>query len=365
MRIEEKIRIDSLALIEGYAARAPRGVVVYFNELQTALAKNDYVKVQFCVEKICDFYEADFSYGYDNLIRLREDLREFNASQNADRNEKEALYKFWLSFYEWYTQQKDSLSPIFVDSVRCGHYDEDEYERKIWVEDSVCCNEDAFFKIEYGEELVQPDAHTISCEFVKKFIEMVYAKFLKSGKDGKYNFSIQINSTFSKFELPYRIANGKLIKQNYKTTIHQGRILNYEQFERKIFYSEQMILHNGLMDKHAALEYISDAFCYFYSLFKKDRGDNKTLPDDKTNIKIAAMVCPDKNSKQYTMVKDEVAVIKRIINNDYDIRHNEYFRSEDKSDREPLTNAITIEYLYNRIYALLYILRLKCDPEKP
>ena len=60
------------------------------------------------------------------------------------------------------------------------------------------------------------------------------------------------------------------------------------------------------------------------------------------------MVHPNKNEKQYVLIKNEIENVKKIINNDYDIRHNEDYRSEDKSKRETL--------------ALLYVLRLKYKP---
>ena len=48
----------------------------------------------------------------------------------------------------------------------------------------------------------------------------------------------------------------------------------------------------------------------------------------------------------------------KISNEYFDIRHNEYL-NEAKEKREPITDEVFIEYLYNRAYSLLYILKLK------
>ena len=64
------------------------------------------------------------------------------------------------------------------------------------------------------------------------------------------------------------------------------------------------------------------------------------------------------------LFRSEIAEIKKIINDDYDIRHNEYYRRSDKGKREALSDIAIIEYLYNRIYSLLFVLRLKYKSPK-
>ena len=48
----------------------------------------------------------------------------------------------------------------------------------------------------------------------------------------------------------------------------------------------------------------------------------------------------------------------KLANEYFDIRHNEYLNKA-KEKREALDDLQFIEYLYNRAYALLYILRIK------
>lgn len=58
-------------------------------------------------------------------------------------------------------------------------------------------------------------------------------------------------------------------------------------------------------------------------------------------------------------------VIEKYFRGDYeyfDIRHNEYLNKA-KEKREVLEDLQFIEYLYNRVYALLYLLRLKVKKE--
>lgn len=65
-----------------------------------------------------------------------------------------------------------------------------------------------------------------------------------------------------------------------------------------------------------------------------------------------------KNFKKYIVLKSEIEEIMKISNVFFDIRHNEYLNSANEV-REPITDPIFIEYLYNRVYAILYILKLK------
>lgn len=64
------------------------------------------------------------------------------------------------------------------------------------------------------------------------------------------------------------------------------------------------------------------------------------------------------NGKIYAVVKNEINELMKISNDYFDIRHNEYLNKA-KEKREAITDAIFIEYLYNRAYALLYILKIR------
>jgi len=48
----------------------------------------------------------------------------------------------------------------------------------------------------------------------------------------------------------------------------------------------------------------------------------------------------------------------KLSNEYFDVRHNDYLNAA-KEKREALNDSLFIEYLYNRAYAMLYLLRLK------
>ena len=110
-------------------------------------------------------------------------------------------------------------------------------------------------------------------------------------------------------------------------------------------------MSNELLDKKCALDYIVDALQYFISVQKPDGIDKKYTAASKS-------VCPNQDSKIYAVVKSEISEIMKISNEYFDIRHNEYLNKA-KEKREVLDDLQFIEYMYNRAYALLYLLRLK------
>lgn len=360
MKIEEQLQLMVQSEIDSFERNYFDALDVYFSTIRNALPLYDFIKIQFSIERICEYFKVDRSSDFESLKELRAALFDYNANTNTKNKENEKIQKFWLSFFSWYNNEKNTGSHIFDDKYRIGHYEYDSFEREIWIDDGVDIKEEIPYQIEYGEKLQLNIDSVFTFQEIKKYLELIYSKFLKSGTDGRYPFTKQVNDTFTKFGLPYKMTGGKIKKQDYKTSFIPEKILNYEQFERKIAFSEQMILYDDFMDKHSALQYIADAFCFFYSLFKND--GTTIFTDEKTNIKIAEMVHSNKNEKQYALIKSEIENVKKIINSDYDIRHNEYYRSEDKSKREALTDIYLVEYLYNRIFALLYILRLKYKP---
>lgn len=79
----------------------------------------------------------------------------------------------------------------------------------------------------------------------------------------------------------------------------------------------------------------------------------------RKNQSTALLVGNSKESKIYSVINNELEEINKIINEYFDIRHNEYLNKA-KEKREVLNDKAFIEYLYNRIYSMLFILRLKC-----
>lgn len=152
------------------------------------------------------------------------------------------------------------------------------------------------------------------------------------------------------FKLPYRLQNGILLKQGYKTTFGIDKILNYRMFERKIRFSEDMINSNDLMEKKSALDFLIDSLQYLISIQEGNR--------TKQYSQLALSVNQDTDSKVYVVIKNELNELMKLSNEYFDIRHNDYL-NDAKQQGEALNDSQFIEYLYNRAYALLYLLRLK------
>ena len=81
---------------------------------------------------------------------------------------------------------------------------------------------------------------------------------------------------------------------------------------------------------------------------------------DKKYAAAARGICSNQDSKIYAVVKAEISEVMKLSNEYFDIRHNEYLNKA-KEKREALEDLQFIEYLYNRVYALLYLLRLKVN----
>ena len=192
----------------------------------------------------------------------------------------------------------------------------------------------------------QFDKEYISVSDLKMFIELFYNEFVEN----RYEYTINVNKYFSKFSIPYKLANGKLTKKGYKSTNENTRILNYQMLERKIIWSEEKILGSEKLDKHTALNYITDSLQYILSLIKNECTKGKQIEQKCANL------IAKETSKMYSVVKTEVEEIQKIVNEYFDIRHNEYISSS-KKVREPINDNVFIEYLYNRIYALLFLLK--------
>ena len=87
-----------------------------------------------------------------------------------------------------------------------------------------------------------------------------------------------------------------------------------------------------------------------------NKESGKGITDKYSNA--AKKVSSDINGKIYAVIKKEIDELMKISNEYFDIRHNEYLNKK-KEKREAITDSVFIEYLYNRAYALLYILKLR------
>lgn len=224
----------------------------------------------------------------------------------------------------------------------------DNWDGGIWLLD---LDYDHEFTLHRGT--VYPDSlknNTGDFNDIKAFIEIAYKYWIINSGECHYKFTIEVNDRFKIFKLPYRLQSGIVIKQGYKTTFPIDKIIDYRLFERKIQFSEDMINSKDMMEKKSALDFIIDALQYLISTQGDSRNERyKTL---------ALSVSDNMDGKVYAVVKKELEELMKLSNEYFDVRHNDYLNAA-KEKREALNDSLFIEYLYNRAYAMLYLLRLK------
>lgn len=249
------------------------------------------------------------------------------------------IEKFWTSFKTFFENELPYQDLLKEEYIRYDNWNDGTYYLDI--------NYNYQFNLYYGINCEEENFKDIS--YIKLFIELSFKEWIKTEK--RYEYTKKVNQLFRNFKLPYKLQSGKIVGQGYKTTNLDDKIINYAMLERKIQFAEEMILSKETLDKKVALDYIVDSLQYLISIQK---GKNKS---DK--IKNAAkLFAEDENSKMYAVIKSEINEIMKISNEYFDIRHNEYF-NEKREIREPITDLLFIEYLYNRIYAIVYNLKLK------
>ena len=255
--------------------------------------------------------------------------------------------KFWLSFVTWF---EDELPGTGI--LKAYYEDYDNWNGGTYY---LGIDFEKEYKLHYGigySDILKLEVPQM--EDIKMFIELAFHKWVIFEK--RYDFTVIVNKRLSRFSIPYRIHNGRLIQEGYKTSYYLDKILNYSMFERKIRYSEEMITSREYLDKKSALDYIIDALQFILSVQDGEKITQKYKLSAKS-------VSEDENSKVYAVVKAEIEEIMKISNEYFDIRHNEYLNKA-KQAREPIQDLAFIEYLYNRVYALLYLLRIKTDTDK-
>lgn len=245
--------------------------------------------------------------------------------------------KFWTSFKTYFENELPYQDLLKDEYIRYDNWDGGQYYTDI--------NYGYQFALHYGIEYNEQDFSNIKA--IKMFIELSFAEWIKPDK--RYDYTKEVNKIFKKFRLPYKLNKGKITSEGYKTTTLDNKIINFAMLERKIQFAEEMILSQDKLDKKCALDYIVDSLQYLLSL-----QEGKTIKDKYSSASL--LLCTDKNDKQYSVINNEINEIMKIVNEYFDIRHNEYL-NKSKEVRQPITNSAFIEYLYNRIYSLLYLIK--------
>jgi hypothetical protein len=253
---------------------------------------------------------------------------------------KDNFNKFWVSFEAWF------LYELPYSDMLKGHYK--AYNN--WNGGTYYIDIDYahLYRLHYGYEWTDIFSNNnASIESFKPFIEVIYDECIED----RYPFTVTLNEKLKKFKVPYRLQSGKFIKEGYRTTVYIDKIVNYEMCERKIRFSEEMISSRELLDKKVALDYIVDALQFLVSISSGEGVKEKYKA-------IALSIAGDCINKKYAVILAELNEIMKISNEYFDIRHNEYINKA-KEKREALNESSLIEYLYNRVYALTFIIRQK------
>lgn len=253
------------------------------------------------------------------------------------RNLDSQINKFWTSFKVYF--EKELPYKGYLKSEFVGY---DNWNGGVYYLD---ISYDYQYKLHYGIEY--KECSTIND--IKMFIELAFSSWIENEK--RYDFTKDVNAIFQKFRMPFKLQKGKVIKSGYRTTNLNEKIINYTMLERKIQYAEEMILSSENLDKKCALDYIIDSLQYIISI-----QDGTGIADKYSNA--SKKISNNVDGKVYAVIKNEINELMKISNEYFDIRHNEYLNKA-KEKREAITDSIFIEYLYNRAYALLYILKMK------
>lgn len=349
--MQPKITKEQAEFVKSYIEKLEDQFAIYENNLEYSLNESYTFDL---ISEIINVFKKDIP-ELENAVLFHNNSADRDANvvnsllkkyliDNGYKNSKETytpLDKFWKSFITY-----------FENELPCTDYFKEEYIRyDNWNNGTyyIDIDYDYQFNLHYGIEYDVEKFSNIS--YIKMFIELAFCEWIKIEK--RYEFTKKVNSIFKNFKLPYKLQKGKIVSQGYKTTHVDDKIINYAMLERKIQFAEEMILSNETLDKKCALDYIVDSLQYLLSIQKGEK-----IKDKYSNS--AKLICGNDNSKQYIVLNNEINELMKIANEFFDIRHNEYINKA-KETREPITNSLFIEYLYNRFYAILYSLKIKSN----
>lgn len=251
--------------------------------------------------------------------------------------------RFWKSFLYWFETELPKMDLLNEKYLRW-----DNWDGGMWFLDLDYDHEFTLYRgTTYPDSLKNNTGDMLD---IKVFIEIAYKYWIINSGECHYKFTIEVNDRLKIFKLPFRLQNGILIKQGYKTSYPIDKIINYRMFERKIQFSEDMINSKDLMEKKSALDFIIDALQYLISAYGNSRNEQYKA--------LASSVSDNMDGKVYAVVKNELVELMKLSNEYFDIRHNDYL-NDAKEKREALNDSQFIEYLYNRAYSMVYLLRLK------
>lgn len=239
------------------------------------------------------FREGTETRDAETVVGLLEKYLADNDIEYTEKETENELYKkFWKSFLLWFEKELVDLDLIQDKFVSWSNWNGGTNHLTIDYD-----NEYILYTGEnYPDSLKRNEGDIVE---IKKFIEMAYTHWIKDDAESHYKFTIQVNNRLQMFKLPYKLQNGKVVDQGYKSSYFVGKIKNYKMFERKIQYAEKMILSKNLMDKKTALDAVIDSLQYLISMQSKH----------KEKQELALTVNSNEYSKVYSVIKTELGEV--------------------------------------------------------
>lgn len=349
--MEQKISVEKINFVKEYINRLENEFAIYEDNLEFANNEDNVFDI---ISEIINVFKKELPELKDSVL-----FRSGSSTRDAKtvigilkkylidngyifkREQNNQIDKFWASFRIYFENELPYTDLLKDEYIGYNNWNNGTYY--------VDIDYHYQFALHYGTEYSEENFANITN--IKMFIELAFSHWIKIEK--RYEFTKIVNQMFRKFKIPYKLNKGKVIIQGYKTTTTNDKIINYTMLERKIQFADEMILSNEYLDKKCALDYIVDSLQYLLSIQKGEK-----VKEKYSNACLT--ICKNKECKEYTMIYNEIDEIMKIANEYFDIRHNEYLNKA-KEVREAITNPITIEYLYNRVYSLLYILKISYD----
>lgn len=304
-----------------------------------------YPEIKYYLEQILKEYSnVDDEYLWrqesEHIKNTLSILQNIEIKKIETDKKNEPLKLFWKSFKIWVVENLPSMNILNEYYVSYDNWNGGTYYLNI----NLATEFTKFYGLDYNDRY---EKDQITENDLKLYLELFYTQFVQD----RYSFTKEINNYFNRFKLPYKLSLGKLTKHGYKTSEQNLPIIDWPMLESKIQWAGDKILGKELLDKHTAINYITDSLQYLLSLINNKDDTKKTLDQ-----KCAILVNSEEQSKVYSVIKNEVKEIQKIVNEFFDIRHNEYVNKA-KENREYLKDLRFIEYLYNRINSLLMILK--------
>lgn len=173
------------------------------------------------------------------IMHLADHGIEFKEKNNE---ESASVKRFWSSFITWFENELPELELLQEKYLQWDRWDDGTWR--------LYMNYDYEFQLYRGINYPNSLQHnTGNFDDIKIFLEIAYKYWIINEGKKHYQFTIEINERFRIFKLPYRMQNGIILKQGYKTTYGIDKIINYRMFEQKIRFSENMINSHDLMEK--------------------------------------------------------------------------------------------------------------------